>query len=463
MNRSALLLPLPLTFLLLAPAGLTGCARPRASGPWLETARDALRWVEAQAFPDRSGTFFPDVPGEEGTPTSNPDLYHGQAGRALGLLQMAAATGDDHWRKSAGRALVGLETAVVTAQEGGRRDAGLYTGLAGAGSVWLAAGRVLGEIHWTEQARAAGDTLLAWSRPAGSGREWEGTCDIISGAAGSGLFLLELYNATGEPRYLEGAERAARRLAETGERDPAGEGRWWPIAPGAPTHYPNFAHGTAGVAFFLRRVAARTTNGELRTTLLEAVSGAVRWLRAHGTADGCVVFHHQPGGEELQYAGWCHGPVGTGRLFLEEALDGLPADGEVLEAAGAGAAWLRELGPEPGESPSGYWGNVSVCCGTAGMLDGSLDLFLATGDPACLEQARGYARVLVERAVRTGEGLCWPQAEHRVRPELIQAQTGYMQGAAGIAAALLRLYLVEQGRPEGIVRLPDEVMPAIAR
>ncbi len=451
------------TLLILLGMTLVGCGRTRQQGPWLRTAREGLRWVEAQAVPDRGGTFFPDVPGEEGTPTSNPDLYHGQAGRALGLLQMAAVTGEDHWRKSAGRALIGLETAVLTAQEDGRRDAGLYTGLAGAGSVWLAAGQVLGEEHWTARARAAGDTLLAWSRPAGSGREWEGTCDIISGAAGSGLFLLELYDGTGEQRFLEGAEQAARRLAETGERDPDGAGRWWPIAPGAPIHYPNFAHGTAGVAFFLRRIAARTEDGALRETLLTAVSEGVRWLRAHGTADGCVVFHHEPGGEELQYAGWCHGPVGTGRLFLEESLDGLPADGAALEAAGAGAAWLRERGPEPGESPSGYWQNVSVCCGTAGMLNASLDLHLATGDPAYLEQARGYARVLVTRAVRTGEGVCWPQAEHRVRPDFVQAQTGWMQGAAGIAAALLRLHLVEQGRPERIVRLPDEVGLAVAR
>ena len=32
------------------------------------------------------------------------------------------------------------------------------------------------------------------------------------------------------------------------------------------------------------------------------------------------------------------------------------------------------------------------------------------------------------------------QAEHRVRPELIVAQTGYMQGAAGIGSALIHLH-----------------------
>ena len=36
-------------------------------------------------------------------------------------------------------------------------------------------------------------------------------------------------------------------------------------------------------------------------------------------------------------------------------------------------------------------------------------------------------------------GIKWIQAEHRVRPEFLQAQTGLMQGAAGIGLWLLRL------------------------
>jgi hypothetical protein len=40
---------------------------------------------------------------------------------------------------------------------------------------------------------------------------------------------------------------------------------------------------------------------------------------------------------------------------------------------------------------------------------------------------------LMSRATRDDNGLRWVQAEHRVRPELLVAQTGYMQGAAGSA------------------------------
>ena len=46
------------------------------------------------------------------------------------------------------------------------------------------------------------------------------------------------------------------------------------------------------------------------------------------------------------------------------------------------------------------------------------------------------------------------QAEHRVQPKLLVAQTGYMQGAAGIGTWLLRLDAAGIGR-ETFVRFPD--------
>jgi hypothetical protein len=50
--------------------------------------------------------------------------------------------------------------------------------------------------------------------------------------------------------------------------------------------------------------------------------------------------------------------------------------------------------------------------------------------------------------------LKWIQAEHRTRPELLVAQTGLMQGAAGIGLYLLHLDALERGQHIKIV-LPD--------
>lgn len=49
---------------------------------------------------------------------------------------------------------------------------------------------------------------------------------------------------------------------------------------------------------------------------------------------------------------------------------------------------------------------------------------------------------------------CGAEAEHRDRPDFIQAQTGYMQGAAGIASFLQHLDGVEAGRPVKLA-MPD--------
>jgi hypothetical protein len=43
--------------------------------------------------------------------------------------------------------------------------------------------------------------------------------------------------------------------------------------------------------------------------------------------------------------------------------------------------------------------------------------------------------------------MSWVQAEHRTRPDLLFAQTGYMQGAAGIGTFFLRL--AHAARPAG--------------
>ena len=47
-------------------------------------------------------------------------------------------------------------------------------------------------------------------------------------------------------------------------------------------------------------------------------------------------------------------------------------------------------------------------------------------------------------------GLAWDQAEHRARPDWVQRQTGYMQGAAGIGGFLLHFGTWASGRAVGL-------------
>ena len=106
-----------------------------------------------------------------------------------------------------------------------------------------------------------------------------------------------------------------------------------------------------------------------------------------------------------------------------------------------------------GRTP-GYWNNVGQCCGAAGVAQFFLDLYRVTGERKYRDFAIRVTADLLGRATRTDSWLKWVQAEHRVRPELLVAQTGYMQGAAGIGLLLLHLDAVDHNR-QPTIAFPD--------
>ena len=87
---------------------------------------------------------------------------------------------------------------------------------------------------------------------------------------------------------------------------------------------------------------------------------------------------------------------------------------------------------------------------------GQFFLDLAQAYPDHLDQ--GYVRRVVDdtlaRATDDDTGLRWVQAENRVQPENLVAQTGFMQGAAGVGTFFLRLDAFERGAVWPLV-LPD--------
>ncbi|HSR49675.1 MAG TPA: lanthionine synthetase LanC family protein, partial [Acidobacteriota bacterium] len=167
--------------------------------------------------------------------------------------------------------------------------------------------------------------------------------------------------------------------------------------------------------------------------------------------EACLIFHHEPEGEELFYLSWCHGPAGTARLFY--LLHQITGEQEWMDWVDRLARGIRQSGIPEQETP-GYWNNVSVCCGAAGVAEFFLNLHQATGRAQDLSFALRMTDALLGKATIEEGQARWVQAEHRVRPELLQAQTGYMQGAAGIGLMLFHLHRLQAGLERGIV-LPD--------
>ncbi len=415
---------------------------------YLDAAVRAARWIHTARVETPEGLLWltgPERP--EGLDTA-PNLYSGSAGVVLFLLELARAAGDKAHREEAAAGADALIASLPGEIRIDRAENGLYTGVAGIGFTLFRVYQETGDDAYRKGALRCRDLIHAAAKPAGSGIQWGEVTDIIAGSAGTGLYLLYMAGNTDDPASRELAAKAGLRLAELGI--PEGGGKKWRMDPELKRLMPNFSHGTAGVAYFLAALHRETGRQEL----LDAALAGARYLQsvASATGDSCLIFHNEPDGKDLYYLGWCHGPVGTARLFVQ--LHRIDPKAGWLGWAHRGAKGILASGIPEKQTP-GFWNNLGQCCGSAGVAEFFLDLGKLTGDGAYPAFARRVARDLLDRATATpGGGLKWTHAEHRVRPDYTYAQTGYMQGAAGIGMLLLRLDAEEKGR-EWRFRLPD--------
>ena len=118
-------------------------------------------------------------------------------------------------------------------------------------------------------------------------------------------------------------------------------------------------------------------------------------------------------------------------------------DEKWLNAIETAAHGIMESGIPEKQTP-GFWNNVGQCCGSAGVAEFFLALYRITKKDEYLNFSRKMTSDLLSRATIDKNGMRWLQAEHRVRPDLLIAQTGYMQGAAGIGMFFLRLMLLNE-------------------
>ena len=410
---------------------------PSAQRPYLEASRDTARWLEATAVQTEHGLVWPVEPAA--SERSDLNLYSGTPGVVLFLIELHGATGDED---ALAAARAGADHLAATLPDAAAEtDVGLYTGIAGRGFVLLEAWRATGEDAHREAAVRCAQAIHAAAVETEHGVRWTDVTDVIGGAAGTGLFLLDCAERLDRPQDRELAARAGRQLIAVARDEQVG--RAWGMTPNFPRTMPNFSHGTAGVAYFLAELHAATGDA----AFLESAIDGARHLEelADRSEGGFRVHHNTPRDPDLYYLGWCHGPPGTARLF--ERLAQVTGEDEWRSRVAECALAVRASGV-PEQRTDGFWNNVGQCCGSAGVAEFALDL-------GQLDFARALADDVLRRSARTEQGVFWIQAEHRIRPELLQAQTGYMQGAAGVGMLLLHLdgVLHERGKR---IRLPDD-------
>ncbi len=413
---------------------------PTAERPYLEAALKAAKWLEQSAVKTPYGLAWPADP--LNPKTVNSSLYAGTPGSVLFFLELSSSTGSQDYLRLA---RAGADD--LLAKLPGEKGLGLYEGMAGIGFTLEEVFKATGDQRYRDGFLNCLKRIREGAVKKGRGVEWGTVTDIISGSAGTGLVLLYASRELKDKAWLELASSAGERLVELGR--PEGGGLKWAMDPGFPRLMPNFSHGTAGIAYFLTALGGETKKKEF----LEAARAGAKYLLSVAKTEGnaCLIFHNEPDGKNLYYLGWCHGPVGTAQLFYR--LYKLTGDKAWLDWLQKSAQGIMDSGIPEKETP-GFWNNDGICCGLAGVGDFFLNLYRVTQYTRYLDFCQRVTKKLLAKATIEDGRMKWVQAEHRVRPELLIAQTGLMQGAAGIGLFLLHLDAFEQGTWPN-VSLPD--------
>ncbi|HUK89008.1 MAG TPA: lanthionine synthetase LanC family protein [Blastocatellia bacterium] len=407
------------------------------ASPYLQAALDAARWIRSSAIKTEAGTVWPADPRDP--KTISMDLYGGLPGIVLFFLDVYRSTGNQEFLKNA---TAGAD--YLLANFSSEKESGFYEGVAGIGFALEEVFKATRQDQYRQGAVNCLRLLRGRAIKTGRGVQWNDTTDIISGGSGIGLFLLYAAKELPDPEARDLAVLAGRRLVELGR--PEASGSKWAMDPTFPRLMPNFSHGAAGVSYFLATLFAETKDKEF----LDAALAGARYLKAVAKTDGdvCLIFHNEPEGKDLYYLGWCHGPVGTARLFYR--LFQITGDRAWMDWVKKSARALLTSGIPEKQTP-GFWNNVGQCCGSAGVAEFALNMYRVTGERQYFDFATRLTADLLSRATREPSGLKWIQAEHRIKPDLLVAQTGYMQGAAGIGSWLLHLDDFQSGKKPGIV------------
>lgn len=348
------------------------------------------------------------------------DLYNGVTGIALFLAALEKTVG------GAGRyralALAGLSDLrkVLAAPRPEQVAYARLGGGEGLGSTvygLLRVGELLGEVELIEAARRLAQLIT----PALIQNDKD--YDTLSGAAGALLCLLALYETTADQHALEMAVACGEHLLKARAESDKGVRAWPTLAGVAPVgQLPcGMAHGAAGIAYALLRLARTTKDTTFTAAAAEAIAHeANAFMPEHGNWPD---FRWEGSGATTGYiVAWCYGAPGI-MLARLGGLDVLDTPAIRNDIAIAIATTLRA-----GAAPMDQ-----CCCGTCGRAEALLVASEKLRQPALAEQARRLTSWMVEHSQATGS--------HQLLSGLSAGSyhPGFFQGTTGIGYHLLRL------------------------
>ncbi|MGH8896425.1 MAG: class IV lanthionine synthetase LanL [Egibacteraceae bacterium] len=344
-----------------------------------------------------------------GATTDACSMHHGAAGVLAVLTQAAGWYRDERLMEALRTACAWIERRLPAEP---RLLPGLSFGRSGTAWALYDAGRLLDDEPMTARALELAKRIpIPWPNP-----------DVTHGVAGAGLAQLHLWQATGDPELRERVERCADDLVAAAQREPTGV--MWKVPPSfdskfAGGGYYGFAHGIAGIAWFL--LAAGLATG--RDDCLELARAAGETLCAAARRDGeSATWGEGPGDTVTRMVHWCHGSSGVGtfliRLWQTTGDEGCRALAEQAAVAVRRGRW---------------YASPVFCHGLAGNAEFLLDMAAALDEPRYRGWAEELAAVIFARRVyRDGRVVVCDDSGTDVSAD-------YGAGLAGVVAFFLRL------------------------
>lgn len=360
----------------------------------------ALRWSAHDSKPDQ---------------WSRHVLYDGTLGTAVFFAGLARATGRTRYLDDARDAAADLMALIDADAPSAVGQVGIG-GCTGVGSMVYGL-CVLQALTGHTRYGAAAARLAGTLVPESADRDE--IFDVTGGSAGAVLGLLTLHDLNGDATWLPLTQAFGDRLVQTQQVQPAGAA--WPVRRGRPIA--GFAHGSAGIALALSRLAE--ASGDVR--YVEAARAAMaheRSLLVPSLGNWPVIGALDPAtgsGHSIMTA-WCHGAAGIG---LSRAL---------LPLGLRDAAWADDIGTAMATTAGAPLGALDqVCCGNLGRADILITIGTSLDRSDLVTMGVSLAGQAADRASRRQlYGLRASGVDYRV------FDPGLFRGLAGIGYALLR-------------------------
>ncbi|MBT3243092.1 MAG: hypothetical protein HN352_08075 [Bacteroidetes bacterium] len=410
---------------------------------WLSLAIKTEKYIQQSKYHSDVGVTWRVMPDSIDSKGDN-SLYSGSPGIVLFYLELHKASANPFYLEEA---KLGADYLINTLHDSIYlpNEVGLYTGLAGLGFTFTEVYKSTNDHKYHEAAIDIVNLLELSAIQSENGIHWGFMTDIVYGSSGIGLFLQYIAEELKSSQADSLSILVANELLEIAIESPSG--LRWKMSPYYDRFMDNFSHGTSGVAYFLSQTYLKTKNQKY----LDAAISAAELLDSVSNDKGYIP-HHLPGGEDLYYLNWCHGPAGTSRLFY--SLYVATKDEDWLNKMKQTADHLMEEGIHEHQT-DGYWNNVGKCCGAAGVAEYYFWLYTITGNMEYLEYSATMTDQLIMSSTEVDDYLKWTHAENRSSPGNVAAQTGLMQGSAGIGLWFLHLY-AHINQSKNLITLPDK-------